>query len=100
MLPKRLLDQRFPTDRVVVKDDAITANIKGQVPTALGEKNRWLVERVGVADLIVDILVRCRDFRDHYFCVFDLPLNILEDDARPIYLVDPNDINTQLLRLG
>src|ERR1043166_6744486 len=61
MLTQRLLDQRFAANGVVVNDNAITSNIEGQFLAALCEKNRWLVERVGVADLIIDILIRRRD---------------------------------------
>ena len=34
MLPQRLLNDRFPTDGVIIEDNAITSNIEGQILAA------------------------------------------------------------------
>ena len=96
MLTQRFLNNRFSADGVVAKDHAITPDIEGQILAALGKKYRWLVERVSVSDFVIDILVRRGNLGDQHFRVFDLPLNILKDDARAINLVDSDYLAAKL----
>src|SRR2546421_632243 len=84
VLTECLLDQWFPADGIIVKDDAITPNIEWEILAALSEENGRFIERVGIADFVVDVLIWRRDFRDHHLGIFDLCLNILEDDSRSI----------------
>ena len=88
VLAQRFLDQRLTANGIIIEDHAVTPNIEGKFPSTLSEHDRRLAKGMGVADLIVDIRVRRRDFGDHHLGIFDLLLDVLEDDAWSIDLID------------
>ena len=87
----------MPAYGVFVEDDAIAANVKGQLPAPFRQHDHGFVQGVGVAEFVENVGVGRRNLGDDYVG-FGQPLNnVLHDDAR---LVDVGSAISFYSRLG
>jgi CRISPR/Cas system CMR-associated protein Cmr3 (group 5 of RAMP superfamily) len=70
----------FAADRVLMEQTSVAADIEGQVLAALGKKDRWLSERMRVAELIEHVLVGWCDLRDDELGFYYTDSDVLDND--------------------
>src|SRR5271166_1036917 len=70
----------FSTDRVLIEQTSVSANIERQIFAALRKKDRRFFERVRVTELIEHVLVGWRDLRDNDFGLHGPDGDVLKND--------------------
>src|SRR5688572_30405920 len=96
MLLEILLDGRLSTNRIIVKNHPITADVKRKLLSSLSQQDRGFIEGMSISEFIEYVLVRCSDLGDNHVGFRDRTLDVLEDDSRPGDLVYAKNIQAML----
>src|SRR4051794_13119403 len=94
------LNLRLAADRIVIEDDPEAPDVKRQLGFSLSQQDGWFPKRMSVTQLIKYVWISRRYFCDDNLRLLYFSLDILKDDSRPSFLVDPNHVKSGGIHLA